>query len=149
MIFPMNGLLTRRQALPGWVRVLVAGLAAMALLAGCGGGGGGGATGGGGGAQNGVATLTGRIQDKSSGYYLGGRTVVVQGTSLVGVTDAQGQFSIAGVPVTTVTLIITDNIGVQDGTLMVNVGRLSGGATRSAGTLTIDLGNLPSPPPIQ
>jgi len=136
-----------------WVRVLLASLAALALLAGCGGGGGGGGsaggTTGGGGTTGNTVTLSGTLQDKTFGYPLGGRTVAVQGTGLTGVTNAQGQFSIAGVPATAVTLVITDDLGVQDGTLAVNVGRLSGGAARSAGTLVLDLGALPGPPPIR
>jgi hypothetical protein len=139
--------LVRRHQLGVWVRVLLAVTAALALLAGCGGGGGGGGSTGGG-TTAGVATLTGTLQDKTTGILLQNRTVTVQGTGLSGVSNAQGQFSIAGVPTTTVTLIVTDSVGVQDGTIVVNVGRLSGGATRTAGSLILDLGALPAPPPI-
>lgn len=142
--------LIRRHGRPGWGSVLLACLAAMALLAGCGGGGGGGGTTGGttGGGGNSTVTLTGVLADKTTGILLGNRTVVVQGTALAGVTNAQGQFSIAGVPATAVTLVVTDSIGSLDGALPVNVAKLSGGGTRSAGTLTLDLSSLPPPPPI-
>lgn len=143
----MLSLIQRRGLSGGW-SVLLACLAALALLAGCGGGGGGGGSTGGGGGPTSTVTLTGILQDKTTGILLANRTVTVQGTALAGVTNAQGQFSIAGVPATAITLVITDSIGSVDGTLPVNVASLSGGATRSAGTLILDLSALPPPPPI-
>lgn len=140
--------LIQRHGHPGGWSVLLACLAALALLAGCGGGGGGGGSTGGGGGPTSTVTLTGILQDKTTGIRLANRTVAVQGTALAGVTNAQGQFSIAGVPATAITLVITDSIGSVDGTLPVNVASLSGGATRSAGTLILDLSALPPPPPI-
>lgn len=139
--------LIRRHGRPGW-SALLACLAAIALLAaGCGGGGGGGGGNTGGGLNN-TVTLTGVLADKTTGILLTNRVVAVQGTALAGVTNGQGQFSIAGVPATAVTLVVTDSIGSVDGTLAVNVTKLSGGGTRNAGTLVLDLSNLPPPPPI-
>ncbi|MDQ2687380.1 MAG: carboxypeptidase-like regulatory domain-containing protein, partial [Armatimonadota bacterium] len=110
----------RRGMRPGWSSVLLACLAAIALLAGCGGGGGGGSTGGGG-VTPATVTVTGTLKDTTTGILLANRTVTVQGTALTGVTNAQGQFSIAGVPATTITLVIKDSVGSVDGTIPVNV----------------------------
>lgn len=134
----------RPQGRKPWAALILAAVALIALLAGCGGGGGGGGT-----TPGTTVTLQGTLQDKSSGIKLQNRTVQVQNTNLIGITNSQGQFSIAGVPAGNVTLVVTDSIGTPNGTVAVNVGRLSGGAVRDAGILTLDLGSLPPPPPIQ
>lgn len=134
-------------------------LLVMGLLAGCGGGGGGGSsspTGGGGGNTGGTpqpstASITGVLQDKATSTLLPGRTVTVQGTSLAGVTDGNGAFSIGNVPTSSVVLVIVDAAGVSNGTYSVDIGALSG-SPRNLGTiqLAVSAGGLspPGAPPI-
>lgn len=84
---------TRRQAM-----IAMGGVAAMALLAGCGGGGsgGGGNSGGGGGGQK--ATLTGRILDVNNGD-LPVQGVIVNINGGTAVSGADGNFTLLADPI--------------------------------------------------
>lgn len=128
--------------------------AALAVLctmvfAGCGGGGGGSTPPGG--TPPGIppattATITGVLQDQPTSTLLVNRTVTVQGTTLSGISNSQGQFSIAGVPLSSITLIIRDSNGAANGQYTVNVSTLSG-SPRNLGTILLNVsGSVPPPP---
>jgi hypothetical protein len=126
----------------------LAAAAVAVLLAGCGGGGGGGSSSGGGGGTPKTVTITGTLQDKSTGILLPNRTVTVRNTSLSGTTNTQGQFSIGSVPVTTITLDVKDSTGTSDGSSSaIDLSKISG-TTRNVGTIQLDVsGTSPPPPP--
>ena len=100
------------RMLTHWGRITLAGIAAAVLLTGCGGGGGGGSTGG---SSSSTATVTGQLKDTTTSNVLPNRTVTVENTTLSAVTDAQGDFTISSVPVTSITLSVTDSNGTSDG----------------------------------
>ena len=89
---------------------LIAGLA----LTGCGGGGGGGNNNNNGGGNNGgggtiggkLATLTGTVTD-TSGSAAANVTIAVVGTSLTGITNASGVYTISSVPLTATQITVT------------------------------------------
>ena len=129
----------------------LAAIATAVLLAGCGGGGGGGGStsGGGGGTTTPLTvTVTGTLQDKSTGILLPNRTVVVHGSSLSGTSNTQGQFTIGSVPITTIVLDVTDNTGTADGSsAAIDLSKISG-TTRNVGTIQLNVsGSSPPPPP--
>jgi len=137
-----------------WACAPMLAVMAAGLLTGCGGGGGGGSTtatggsGGGGGSttQTSTASITGVLQDKATGLLLRGRTVTVQGTSLAGVSDSNGAFSIANVPTTSVTLVIVDASGTPNGMYSVDISKI-GGSPRNIGTIQLAVsGNGTAPP---
>ena len=135
-----------------WILAPILAVMVTGLLAGCGGGGGGGSSSGtvttGGSTQATTATVTGVLQDQATGILLSGRTVTVQGTSLSGVSDSNGSFSIANVPIGSITLVIVDSAGAADGTFSVNLNSISG-SPRNVGTIKLSVSmSAPPPPPI-
>jgi hypothetical protein len=94
-------------------------------------------------------TVTGTLQDSSTGILLQNRTVTVSGTSLTGTSNSAGVFSIASVPVTTIILTVTDSNGASDGSSSaINLAKLSGNP-RNVGTVSLDVtGSSPPPPPL-
>lgn len=138
-----------KTAIQRWACAPLLAVMTAGLLAGCGGGGGGtipitpvpGPT------QPSTASITGVLQDKATGTLLSGRTVTVQGTGLAGVTDGNGAFSIANVPLSSVTLVIIDAAGASDGFYSVDVSQVSGNP-RNLGViqLAVSTGGPPAPP---
>lgn len=134
-----------------WACAPVLAVMVTGLLTGCGGGGSTPTTNGGGGnggsnPQTGTASITGVLQDKATGILLSGRTVTVQGTSLAGVSDGNGAFSIANVPATSVTLAIVDAGGTANGTYSVDISKISG-SPRNVGTIQLTIsGGIGTPP---
>ncbi len=140
-----------RMVMRRWACVPVLAILVTGLLAGCGGGGSGSSPVMGGPAQPSMVTITGVLQDQTSGNFLPGRTVTVQGTGLAGVTDGSGAFSIANVPVASVTLVIVDAAGSSNGTYSVDLSTI-GGSPRNLGTIKLAVsggaGAPPGGPPI-
>ncbi len=135
---------TRRASrwLCGPVVLLMAG----GLLAGCGGGGGGSSSPTNNNPQGQTATITGQLQDQGTGILLGSRTITVQGTSLSGTSDSNGNFSIANVPVGPVVLLVKDVNGTSDGQVTVDISKISGNP-RNLGTVKLMLSTgVPAPP---
>jgi hypothetical protein len=134
------------RGLASWGRIALAGVAAAVLMTGCGGGGGGGGNNDGG--NNGqTVTITGKLEDKTTSNVLPNRTVAIQGLSLSATSDSSGNFTINTVPVQSVILSITDSNGVSDGTVTYDLSKYSGNP-RNIGIVTLDLSNLPPPPPV-
>ena len=131
-----------------WGRTALAGMAVVALLTGCGGGGGGGGsttT-----TQAQTASVTGQLKDQTTSNVLPNRTVAVANTSLTAVSDAQGNFTLSSVPVTSITLNVTDSNGTSDGTAgPYNLSSISG-STKNIGVVTLNIygsgGGPPAPP---
>lgn len=143
-----------------WICAPLLAVMAASLLAGCGGGGGSstsstgngnsGSNGGNGStgsnSQTSTASIVGVLQDKSTGTLLPGRTVTVQGTSLTGVTDSNGAFSIANVPTVSVTLVVIDAGGTPNGSYSVDISKI-GGSPRNLGTISLDVSKGGLAPP--
>ncbi len=137
-----------------WACAPVLAVMVTGLLAGCGGGGGGSSSPATGGGNPGppptsipsTASITGVLQDKTTGTLLPGRTVTVQGTSLAGVTDGNGAFSIANVPITSVTLVIVDASGTANGNFSADISKISG-SPRNLGTIQLTVSGGTGTPP--
>lgn len=137
------------KAAQRWAFAPILAVMVSGLLAGCGGGGGGSSSGGGspgGSAPSSTASITGILQDQATSIVLPGRTVTVQGTSLSGTSNGNGAFSIANVPVGSVTLVIVDATGTANGMYSVNISSLSG-SPRNLGTIKLAVSTNPPPAP--